>query len=150
MQGIDLLHVPYKGLIPAMTALTSGQIDLAITNLATGLPLLKEGKVKVLALTQSTRFEGTPGIAPITDALPGFEMPAPWYGFWAPPKLPSPIASRIAADISATLQAPEVRAKLAGLSLVGISSTPEQFAAMVRETATVYQQIIKAGNIQMD
>jgi tripartite-type tricarboxylate transporter receptor subunit TctC len=149
-QGIDFLHIPYKGLAPAMTALASGQIDLAITNLATGLPLFREGKVRILALTQSSRFEATPNIPAITEAMPGFEMPAPWYGFWSPPLTPQPVVSRIAGDIARSLEAPEVKSKLTDLSMVAIITTPEQFSVMVRDTADIYQKIIRAGNIQLD
>ena len=150
LEGIDFLHVPYKGLPGAMTALAAGQIDLAITNLATGLPLFKEGKVKIFALTQSTRFEATPSIPAITEAMPGFEMPAPWYGFWGPPQMPRGILSRLGSDIAKALIAPEVKAKLTELSMVAVISTPDQFSTMVRDTDAIYQRIIKAGNIQLD
>ncbi|MFM9967229.1 MAG: Bug family tripartite tricarboxylate transporter substrate binding protein [Burkholderiales bacterium] len=150
LEGIDLLHIPYKGFPAAMTALASGQIDLAITNLATSLPLLKDGKVKVLALTQSSRFDATPSIPAITEAMPGLELPAPWYGFWGPPQLPRAIVSRLSGDIAKALVAPEVKAKFTELSMVAIVTTPEQFQTMVRDTDTVYQRIIKAGNIQLD
>jgi len=150
LEGIDFLHVPYKGLPGAMTALAAGQIDLAITNLATGLPLLKDGKIKMLALTQSSRFEATPSIPAITEAMPGFEMPAPWYGFWGPPQLPRAILLRLGNDIAKSLVAPEVKSKLTELSMVAIVTTPDQFVTMVRQTDSVYQRIIKAGNIQLD
>lgn len=150
LEGIDFLHVPYKGLPGAMTALAAGQIDLAITNLATGLPLFKEGKVKMLALTQSTRFEAVPSIPAITEAMPGFEMPAPWYGFWGPPQLPRAIVSKLSGEIVKSLAAPEVKSKLTDLSMVAVISTPDQFSTMVRDTQAIYQRIIKAGNIQLD
>jgi tripartite-type tricarboxylate transporter receptor subunit TctC len=150
MQGIDMLHVPYKGLASAMSALASNQIDVAITNLATGLPFYKDGRVRMLTLTQSSRFEAVPAIPAITEAIPGFEMPAPWYGFWGPPKLPPAIAARLAAEVGKSLQAAEVKAKLTDLSMVAIITTPQQFAGMVRDTADTYQRIIKAGNIQME
>jgi tripartite-type tricarboxylate transporter receptor subunit TctC len=149
-QGFELLHVPYKGLAPAMTALAAGQIDLAITNLATGLPLATQGKVRILALTQSSRFEATPAIPAITEAMPGFEMPAPWYGFFGPPRLPQPVVSRLGSEIAKALVAPEVKSKLTELSMVAIITTPEQFSAMFRDTGSIYQSIIKAGNIQLE
>ena len=148
--GVELLHVPYKGLAPAMTALASGQIDVAITNLATAIPLASQGKVRILALTQGTRFEGAPGVPAITEAMPGFDMPAPWYGFFGPPKLARPVVARLNAEIGKALAAPEVKAKLTDISMVAVVSDPDQFAAMFRETASVYQDIIKAGNIQLE
>ena len=149
-QGWELLHVPYKGLAPAMTALASGQIDLVITNLATGLPFYKDGKVKMLAMTQPTRFDALPEIPAINEAVPTFDVPAPWYGFWGPPQLPRPIVARIAGDIAKSLVAPEVKTRLTELSMVATLTNPDQFSAMVRDNGAVLQKIIKAGNIKLD
>lgn len=149
-QGINLLHVPFKGVAPAMTALVAGQIDLAITNLATGLPQSRQGKVKILALTQSSRFEGTPNIPAMNEAMPGFEMPVPWYGFFGPPNLPRPIVSRLNAEIAKSLEAPEVKNRLTELSMMAIITNPEQFSTLVRDTGGIFQKIIKEANIQLE
>jgi tripartite-type tricarboxylate transporter receptor subunit TctC len=148
--GVDMIHVPYKGLAPAMTALAAGQIDVAITNLATGLPLANQGKVRLVALTQSSRFDAAPSVPAITEAMPKFDMPAPWYGFFGPPKLPRPIVARLNGEIAKALVAPEVKSKLTDISMVAVVADPDQFAAMFRETAAIYQDIIKAANITLE
>jgi tripartite-type tricarboxylate transporter receptor subunit TctC len=150
-QGVDMLHVPYKGVAPALAALSAGQIDIAITNLATGMPFANQGKIKILALTQSSRFEAAPGIPAINEAMPGFQMPPALYGFFGPPGLPRPIASRIATEVAKTLEAPEVKKRLTDLSMVAvITTTPEQFSALMHEIADSYQKIVKAANIRLD
>ncbi len=148
--GLEMLHVPFKGVAPALNALTAGQIDLVITNLSTGLPLANQGKIKILALTQSTRFEATPNIPAINEALPGFEMPAPLYGFFGPPGLPRAVASRLATEVARVLEAPDVKKRLTELSMVTIITTPAQFSALMHETSDTFQNLIKAGNIQLD
>jgi tripartite-type tricarboxylate transporter receptor subunit TctC len=147
-QGIDMLHVPYKGLAPVMTDLASGQIDVAISNLTTTLSLAKDGRVKLLAVARNDRYEGTPDIPSIKEALPNFKFPEPWYGFFGPPGLPAPIVSRLAREINSALASPEIKASLTKMSMVGISTTPEQFSAMVRETSTTYKTISDAAHIQ--
>ena len=148
--GIDLVHVPFKGLGPVMAAIVAGQIDLAITNLSTGLPPSRQGRIKILALTQSNRFEATPDIPTVSESLPGFDMPVPWYGFFGPPNLPQPIVARLGSEIAKVLEAPEVKSKLTSASLTAIIATPEQFSALVRKTGDTFQKIIKAANIQLD
>ncbi len=149
-QGIDLVHVPFKGLGPVMVAIVAGQIDLAITNLSTGLPPSRQGRIKILALTQSNRFEATPDIPTVSESMPGFDMPVPWYGFFGPPNLPQPIVARLASEIAKVLEAPEVKSNLTSASLTAIITTPGQFSALVQKTGDSFQKIIKAANIQLD
>jgi tripartite-type tricarboxylate transporter receptor subunit TctC len=148
-QGYDMLHVPFNGIGPAMAALAGGQIDLAITNLASSLPLAADGKVKILALPQADSFEGAPDIPPITKAMPDFIFRRPFavYAFYGPPGLPRPIVSRLADEIGKAVMAPEVKARLKTLSIAPTVTSPDEFAAMVQDISTTFQAIIKAGNI---
>jgi tripartite-type tricarboxylate transporter receptor subunit TctC len=83
--GVDMVHVPFKGAGPSVIALVAGEIDVALTNLATALPQIRQGKVRLLAVTQSRRFEGAPEAPAIDEAMPGFDMPVAWYAFFGPP-----------------------------------------------------------------
>ena len=96
-----MLQVPFNGIAPVMTALAGGQIDVAITNLASSLPLAGDGKVKIVALPQSEPFEGAPDIPPITKAMPGFvfRRPFAFYAYYGPPGLPRTIVSMLADEI---------------------------------------------------
>ena len=108
-QGYEMLHVPFNGIAPAMTALVGGQIDVVLTNLASSLPLARDGKVKILALPQSDAFEDTPDIPPITKAMPDFvfRRPFAFYGFFGPPGVPRAVVSKLADEIGKAVVAPE-------------------------------------------
>jgi tripartite-type tricarboxylate transporter receptor subunit TctC len=149
-QGYEMLHVPFNGIGPAMAALAGGQIDVAITNLASSLPLAEDGKVKILALPQADPFEGAPDVPPITKAMPDFIFRKPFavYAFYGPPGLPRPIVSRLADDIGKVVMAPEINARLKTLSIAPTVTSPDEFAAMVQEIGTTFQTIIKSGNIK--
>ena len=110
--GADMIHVPFKGLGPAVTALASGQIDLNITNVATVLPQARAGKVKIIAVMQPTRFEGLPDVPAANEGLPGFDVPVSWYAFFGPPGLPRAIVNRWNAEIAKVLELPDIRARM--------------------------------------
>ena len=149
-QGIVMLAVPYKGLNPVMTDLIAGQIDVAITNLAAGLPLANEGKIKILAVTRSERVEPAPGIPAVRESLPGFKVPDAWYGVFGPPDLPRPIVARLASEIGKALVTPEMKSTLTKISMVAVVGTPEQFAGLIQETNAQYQAFFAAGNIKLE
>jgi tripartite-type tricarboxylate transporter receptor subunit TctC len=148
MHGIDIVHVPFKGVGPAMTALLGGQIEMVLSNLTVALPPAREGKVKILALTQSRRFEGTPDIPTLSEALPGFEFPSGWYGFFGPGGMPAPIVARLNAEIMRATEIPEVVNRFRDIQMTPVRGTPEQFAALVANSAEGYGRIIKAAGIQ--
>lgn len=151
-QGYEMVHVPFNGIAPAMAALAGGQIDLAITNLASSLPLAQDGKVKILALPQSEPFEDRPDIPPITKAMPDFAFRRPFalYAFYGPPGLPREIAAKLADEIGKAIVTPEIKARLRALSIVPIVTTPDEFAAMAQEIGATFQTVIKSGNIKLD
>ena len=151
-QGYEMVHVPFNGIGPAMAALAGGQIDLAITNLASSLPLAEDGKVKVLALPQSDTFEDTPDIPPITKAMPDFAFRRPFalYAFYGPPGLPRDVASKLADEIGKVVVAPEMKARLKKLSIVPVATSSDEFAAMAQEIARTFQTVIKSGNIKVE
>jgi tripartite-type tricarboxylate transporter receptor subunit TctC len=148
--GADMIHVPFKGVAPAMTALVAGEIDLSVTNLATAMPQLRQGRIKVLAVTQAARFEGARDIPAIDESLPGFEMPVAWYGFFGPPNLPPVIVSKLAAAIAKSLEAPELKDKIGEASMSVVFKGPGEFPAFIRETAGAYGKIIKSAGVQLD
>jgi tripartite-type tricarboxylate transporter receptor subunit TctC len=151
-QGYEMLHVPFNGIAPAMTALASGQIDVAITNLASSLPLAEDGKVKILALPQSEPYEGAPDIPPITKAMPSFAFRRPHalYAFYGPPGLPAAIVLRLANEVGKVVVTPEMKARWKALSIVPIVTSPDEYAAMIGEIGATFQSVIKSGNIKVE
>ena len=151
-QGYEMLHVPFNGIAPAMTALVGGQIDVVLTNLASSLPLARDGKVKILALPQSEAFEDAPDIPPITKAMPGFvfRRPFAFYGYFGPPGVPRAVVTKLADEIGKAVVAPEIKARLKTLSIVPTVTSPDEYAAMVQEIGTAFQIIIKSGGIKLE
>jgi tripartite-type tricarboxylate transporter receptor subunit TctC len=144
-----MLHVPYNGLAPVMQALVGGHIDVAITNLVTSLPLANDGKIKILAVAQSEPFEGAPDIPPITKAMPSFAFPKAFYGYYGPPGLPAPVASKLAGEIGKVLAMTDVKVNLAKMALVPMMMSVEEFGAMVKSTGNTFQRIIESETIQL-
>ncbi|MCX7309978.1 MAG: tripartite tricarboxylate transporter substrate binding protein [Afipia sp.] len=150
--GYEMLHVPFNGLAPVMTALAGGQIDVAISNLASSLPLAGDGKIKVLAVPQSEAFEDAPDIPPITKAMPDFifRRPISFYGYYGPPGLPRPIATKLADAIGKAVVTPEVKARLKTLFIMSTVTSPDEFAALLKEIGTAFEKIIKTGDIKLE
>jgi tripartite-type tricarboxylate transporter receptor subunit TctC len=151
-QGYAMVHVPFNGIGPAMAALAGGQIDLAITNLASSLPLAEDGRVKILALPQSEPFDDRPDIPPITKAIPNFAFRRPFalYAFYGPPSLPPAIVAKLADEIGKTVVTPEIKARLKALSIVPIVTSPDEFAAMAQEIGATFQTVIKSADIKLE
>jgi tripartite-type tricarboxylate transporter receptor subunit TctC len=104
----------------------------------------------VLAVTQPKRFEGAPEIPAIDEALPGFDMPVAWYGFFGPPALPRAIVARLAGTIEKVLEAPELRARIAEGAMSVTFTGPERLPGLIRATSAAYGRIIQAGGVRLD
>ncbi len=147
MAGIDMIHVPYKGGGPAATDVIGGQIPIIFSSLVTVAPHIQAGKVKVLGVTEKTRYAGLPNVPAIAETLPGFEMSS-WLGFFGPPGLPAPITARLNASIVKALHSPEVTAKMQAAGLLVVANTPEQFGAQQRTDYENRGKLIKALGVQ--
>jgi tripartite-type tricarboxylate transporter receptor subunit TctC len=146
--GIDLVHVPFNGLGPALVAVMGGEVQVTISNLATVGSAARDGKVKVLAVMRPKRFEGAPQLPAIGEAVPGFAIPVSLWGFFGPPGMPQPIVQRLSTEVAKVVDTPDVRKKAAELSMSIVYGNPEQFAAMIRESMEVYAKVVKAAGIQ--
>lgn len=146
--GVDMVHVPFKGLAPAVTALAGGQIDVAITNFATVMPHLRDGKARMLSVMDAKRYEGAPNVPTVAEALPGFDMPLAWYGFFGPPGLPQPIVSKLNAEIAKALEAPEVSSKLREINVTTIITPADRLPGFISNMAERFGNIIKKAGIQ--
>jgi len=150
MAGIDLLHVPYQGAAPAMTALLGGQIDLMIGNLPEILPQIRAGKVKAFGVTTLQRSQMAPDLPTVAEqGYPGFESYA-WFGMLAPAGVPDQVVSRINAELVRALSLPEIRASFAARGVDPLPGTPEEFGAFIRSEIAKYAKAIKDANIKLD
>jgi tripartite-type tricarboxylate transporter receptor subunit TctC len=145
--GGDLGHVPYKGGAPAAVDVMSGQIPLAIISLPTVMPHVKAGKLRILAVSDSKRSSSAPDVPTLSETVPGFEVNN-WVGVLGPAGMRPALVRRLNADIAQALKAQDVRERLFAAGFEVQSSTPEQFASMIRADIEKYAKVIREAGIQ--
>ena len=150
LSGTDILHVPYKGTGPAVTALLSGEVGLYFTTVPAAVPLVKGGRVRALGVTSTTRSALMPDVAPIAEAgLKGYET-GTWHGILAPAATPKDVVAKLNAEIVRILAQPDVREKLVGQGLDPVGGTPEQFAAYLKSEIAKWAKVVKAAGAKAE
>ena len=150
MAGVDMLHVPYKGAVPALTDLLGGQLSMIFSSMPPALPLVKTGKIRALGVTSATRSPAASDIPTISESgLPGYEVKN-WYGILAPRGTPKEIVSKLNAEIVKILNMPDVKESLAVQGAEPVSGTPEQFAAYIKEETEKWAKIVKYSGARLD
>jgi tripartite-type tricarboxylate transporter receptor subunit TctC len=146
--GIELAHVPYKGGKPAITDVLGGQLPLVAVNAVEVLPLVKDGKLRVLAALSAQRVSTLPDAPTIAESgFPGFEASV-WHAFIAPKGTPPAVVARLNAEIHKALADPEVKERLAGLGADVSPTTPQELATLVRTEHERYGKLIREANIK--
>ncbi|MDM0075810.1 tripartite tricarboxylate transporter substrate binding protein [Variovorax sp. J2P1-59] len=147
--GIFVTHIPYKGTALAIPDLISGKVDVLFDSLPTGMPHVRDGRLRALGVTSLKRSPLAPELPPIADTLPGFESNT-WFGLYGPKGLAAEMVTRINTAANQALADPEVRDKLARLGISPTQSTPAQLASMVAEDAAKWKKIIAERKITGD
>jgi tripartite-type tricarboxylate transporter receptor subunit TctC len=148
MGTVDMVHVPYKGIAPAVLDVVSGRVSMTFASLATGLPQVRSGRVRALAVTGSKRSPAVADIPTLSESgITGYEATT-WYGVVAPAATPAAIVNKLSSELAQALQAPDVRERLSheGMELVG--STPAQFRQFMASEIDKWSRLIKAQGIQ--
>lgn len=144
--GVFVTHIPYKGTALAIPDLVTGQLDVLFDSLPTGMPHVRDGRLRALAVTTLKRTPLAPDLPPVADTLPGFESNT-WFGLYGPKGLPAEVVSRVNTAANQALSDPEVRAKLSTLGIEAVTSTPAQFAKMVADDQAKWKRIIAERKI---
>ena len=148
--GAKLLHVPYRGSAPAMTDLIGNQIPLSIDTLVAGLPQIKAGKARAVALTGSARSSLVPDVPTVAESgVAGYDFET-WFGVVLPQGTPAPIVSRLSKEIQAVMTEPDTRAKLQDLGFDATYQDPATFRRKVETELERNVAIIKAAGIKPD
>jgi len=148
--GIKLVHVPYRGAAPAMQDLLGGQIDLVFTSLPSVAGHLKQGTLIAIAVTSKNRAASFPDIPTIAEAgFPDFDV-NPWFGLFAPAKVPAAVVNRINADVNSLLTSKEVVEKFAGLGAEPYITDPAKFAAVLHADIAKWSQVVKSSGASID
>jgi tripartite-type tricarboxylate transporter receptor subunit TctC len=147
---IDIVHVPYKGVGPALNDLIGGQVTMMFAALPSALPHIKSGKLRALGLASLQRSAALPDMPTVAEqGFPGLEAVS-WYSLLAPAGTPREIIDRVQGEVARMLAQPETREKLAGIGATAVGNTPEQFAAMIREESARYAELFKKANIRAE
>ena len=144
--GVFVTHIPYKGTGLAIPDLVTGQLDVLFDSLPTGMPHVRDGRLRALAVTTLKRSPLAPDLPPVADTLPGFES-STWFGLYGPKGLPAEVVNRVNTAANQALSDPEVRAKLTTLGIEPVTSTPAQFAKMVADDQAKWKRIIAERKI---
>lgn len=149
--GVEMTHVPYKGSAPMLTDLLAGQIQLSFSSVPTALPHIKSGRLRALAVTRPHRSTTLPDLPTVQEAtgLKSFEISL-WQGIVAPGATPRAIVTKLNQQIVASLRTPDLKGKFAAQGLDVVGSTPEQFAAYMREEIAKWTQVVKTSGARIE
>jgi len=149
--GVPLTHVPYKGTPPAMVDVSSGAVTFMFDQMTAALPLLQNGKLKLLAVTTKDRTALSPETPTMQEAgVPGFEM-ASWQAVYAPKGTPKPIVDRLSKEIALILKEPDIKEKLGvtmGMELVG--STPQELRDLMAKEIPRWAEVVKKSGASVN
>jgi len=147
MAGVDIRHIPYKGGLPGLTDVVSGNVSMMFTDLTPALPLIKDGKLKILAVTSGTRLADLPEVPSIAETLPGYDANS-WQGFFARAGTPKAIVTRINAALVAELKEPQTAARLKAIGVEARWDTPDEFRAFIAAESARWGKLIRAAGIE--
>ncbi|MEN3363178.1 MAG: hypothetical protein V7606_452, partial [Burkholderiales bacterium] len=150
MTGIDMSHVPYKGRASAIPDVLGGRVTMMFDNMPSSLPLVREGKLRGLAVTSLQRSPSAPDIPTIAESgLPGFDAVS-WFAVFASPGTPKPIVDKLNAEIVKIIKSPDAAKRLFELGLDPVGSTPEELVAYQRGEIAKWTKVVKDSGAKAD
>ncbi len=148
--GIEMTHIPYKGMPQAFPDIISGQVQVAISSALTMLPYIRSGRLHALGVTGRARNAALPEVPTIAEAgYPGFEA-TQWYGMMAPAKTPLPIRTVLQQEVVHAIAQPDVRARLTAEGSRPVGSTPDELAQRLKDEFAKWSKMVKAAGIKVD
>jgi tripartite-type tricarboxylate transporter receptor subunit TctC len=150
LTGVDIQHVPYKGVPQGLLDVIGGRIHMSFTSPVAAMSAAKEGKLRMLAVTTARRFAGLPNVPTMAEAgLPGYEFTG-WMGVFAPARTPKPVVERISAEFVRAVTLPEVKARLAADGAEAVGSSPREFSAYVDAELKKWSGVVRKAGIRAD
>ena len=149
MAGVDLVHVPYRGGGPVMTDLLGGQVQVLFGSTSLTVEPIRAGKLRPLAMTTATRWEGLPDIPTVNDFVSGYEASA-FVGIGGPRNTPAEIIDILNKEINAALADHKIKARLADLSGVALPGSPAEFGKLIADETEKWGKVIRAANIKAE
>jgi tripartite-type tricarboxylate transporter receptor subunit TctC len=150
MAGIQMTHIPYKGIAPAITAQLANEVQMSLTPIAVGMPHARAGRLRALAAAGLKRSVAIPEVPTIDESgLPGFEVIG-WWGMLAPAKTPRPVVLLLNREVRAVLDVPEVKKSLVDQGMDPAGGTPEEFGALIRADMDKWGDVGKRLGVSLD
>ena len=149
MAGIDMQHIPYKGAAASVADVVGGRVPISFQSVPSALSMVQAGKLKVLGVANEQRVAALPDVPVIADTLPGFGA-TPWYGLFAPAGTPKDIVATLHTEALKALASPDVQEKMAQQGAEVLTSSPEQFAALIKADLVKWARIVKESGAQVD
>jgi tripartite-type tricarboxylate transporter receptor subunit TctC len=147
---LDVRHIPYKGVVVAIPDLLGGRVTMMFSPTPLVVPLVREGKLRALAVTSLRRSSAAPELPTIAESgYPGFEV-TNWHGLLAPARSPATIVRKLHLETVKALALPDLRAKLSDLGLEPIGNSPDEFAVAIKSEIPKWAKVIKNSGIKPD
>src|SRR3954468_18805707 len=150
MTGAQMVHVPYKGIAPAMTAILAGDIQISFATPLSALPQLKSGKRVGRAVAAPSRFPTLPEVPTAAEAgLAGYEVDF-WYGLLGPAGMPRELVGRIQRDVAAGAPHPQVEGGLVDTGCIAVAGPPQALTALIAREYELWAKVVKSGGVKME
>ena len=147
---IDVVHVPYKGVVPAITEVLGGQVQIMFTPMQAGLPHVRAGKLRALGVGGAKRASVVPDLPTVAEAgVPGFAFDS-WNGVHVPARTPKAVIAKLNTELLKSIQPPEVQKRMLDLGLEPAGGTPEAFAAFVRADIARWARVVKDAGVRTE
>ena len=149
MTGVNLLHVPYRGIALALSDLLGGQVQVAFASMPSSIEFIRAGRLRALAVTTATRSEVLPDVPTVGEFVPGYEASA-WYGIGAPKATPAEIVDKLNKEINAALADPKMKARLADLGGTPFLGSPADFGKLIADDTEKWGKVVKFSGAKAD
>ena len=148
--GVNMVHVPYKTVAAAITELVAGQVQVMFTVAPAGLPQVRAGRIRGLAVSTAKRSSFVPELPTVAESgLPGFDVTA-WNGILAPARTPKSVIDKFHGGVASALKLADVQQRLEGFGFEAVGNTPEEFGRFVRTDIERWAKVIRAANVKAD
>jgi tripartite-type tricarboxylate transporter receptor subunit TctC len=149
MAGIDMVHIPYKGASASVTDVVGGRVPISFQSAPSAISFIKGGKLRLLGVANEKRVPTMPDVPAIGETIRGYGA-TPWYGVLAPAGTPKPVIAQLHVGIVKALDSKDLQEKMAAQGAEISKSSPEQFAALIKEELPRWSKIVKESGAQVD
>jgi len=147
--GVNIVHVPYKGVPQALVEVMSGQVQMIFSTTSPAIPLIKAGKLRALAVSSAKRSPAAPDVPPISDTFPGFVSDL-WWGVAAPSGTQTKVVNILNEAITGVVSAPDIADRLRDLGFSAFTSSPKEFGAFIKAEMVKWAKVAKASGVRLD